>query len=77
MVEAAEDNLFRSCFSNWPRPPEQNRQNSFNGNVPKDDVVKTQKVDLSGLYKRKHEDNGVEDDIKDDGCGKIKVILKD
>lgn len=78
VVEAAEDNLFMSCFSNWPRPEAESlKQNGFNGPVPKDDEVKKPKVDLSGLYKRQNQgENGKEDDVKDDGSGKIKVCYE-
>ena len=70
VVEGAEDNLFQSCFSNWPRP-KVDRQVSKSAVIP--EKIKDPQVDLSGLFKKQREEEKKDDDIKDDGSGKLKV----
>ena len=72
VVEGAEDNLFQSCFSNWPRP-KVDRQVSKSAVIP--EKIKDPQVDLSGLFKKQREEEKKDDDIKDDGSGKLKVTV--
>ena len=69
VVDGAEDALFMSCFSNWPRPHVE-RQVSKSAVIP--EKIKDPTVDLSGLFK-KQKAGEKDDDIKDDGSGKMKV----
>ncbi|XP_063673911.1 advillin-like isoform X3 [Bolinopsis microptera] len=70
VVEGAEDNLFMSCFSNWPRPVIE-RQISKNAVIP--EKIKDPTVDLSGLFKQQRAAEKKDDDVKDDGSGKLKI----
>ena len=70
VVEGAEDNLFQSCFSNWPRP-KVDRQVSKSAVIP--EKIKDPQIDLSGLFKKQRAEEKKDDDIKDDGSGKLKV----
>ncbi|KAL5262308.1 hypothetical protein ACHWQZ_G007886 [Mnemiopsis leidyi] len=70
VVEGAEDNLFQSCFSNWPRP-KVDRQVSKSAVIP--EKIKVPQIDLSGLFKKQRAEEKKDDDIKDDGSGKLKI----
>ena len=70
MVEGAEDNLFRSCFSAWPSPT----VNLPTKIDPEPGQIKKQSVDLSGFYKRQRKEELMQDDVRDDGSGTIKVL---
>lgn len=74
VVQGAEDNLFRSCFANWPRPQEPVLPKEIPGSVELPTKSKPT-IDLSGLYKRQNKHAAQQDDIKDDGNGSIKVSI--
>ena len=75
VVEDAEDNLFRNCFSNWPKDPSAfTLPNFLPCAMPKKNEQKVS-VDLSGLYNRKRKQELLQEDIKDDGTGKVKVRI--
>lgn len=73
VVEGAEDNLFTSCFNDWPRK-------NLSKNVPVQEVIQTpsqikkqSEMDLSSLHKAQNRDALLQEDIKDDGCGTVKI----
>lgn len=73
VVEGAEDNLFTSCFANWPSKNTKPFKPIQEVIQTPSQIKKQAEMDLSSLHKAQNKDALLQDDIKDDGCGKVKV----